>query len=149
MINVVNKKDHTPTSRDYYIGRGSLLGNPFSHNPNAKIKDNRYLCETREESIKRFRKYIEYHLKPLKDSDDEYARKTKKDVRKALNEIYRLAKSGGVNLVCYCKPEPCHGDVIREVVNDRLYYTEEDKLVNFLSRNEMVEKLIDKFDLVL
>ena len=29
-INIVNKKDHAPTDRDFYIGRGSVFGNPFT-----------------------------------------------------------------------------------------------------------------------
>jgi len=32
-INVVNFKTHTPTENDIYIGRGSILGNPYTYLP--------------------------------------------------------------------------------------------------------------------
>jgi hypothetical protein len=30
VIHLVNKKDHTPTDKDFYIGGGSVFGNPFT-----------------------------------------------------------------------------------------------------------------------
>ena len=57
MIIVVNKYKHTPTENDVYIGRGSVLGNPFT-----SIKDKttkvEFICESREESVERFKEYI-------------------------------------------------------------------------------------------
>jgi hypothetical protein len=49
MIKVVNKYSHIPTSNDIYIGRGSILGNPYTHLP---IKNTKAFIQykTREES---------------------------------------------------------------------------------------------------
>ena len=33
--------------------------------------------------------------------------------------IERLRKENPVRLVCWCKPLPCHGDVLAELLNDQ------------------------------
>lgn len=104
MIYVVNKYHHTPTSRDVYIGRGSPLGNPFTHRPLEKTKA-RFQCETREESILRYAD----HLKTIMDNQD---------VKNELNRIYKLAMTGDVFLVCYCAPQACHGEVIKILIEE-------------------------------
>ena len=113
MITVVNKYKHTPTESDVYIGRGSPLGNPFTSRPvtttSAKIQ-----ADSREDSINRYRKYIYGILQS--DSSEMYT------IGKGLNEIIsKLDKHGYVNLVCFCKPKDCHGDVIKKIIED-LYY---------------------------
>jgi len=89
-----------------YIGRGGdtymatnvmpgvlgWLGNPYK----TKEAGGRY---TREESIKKFREEFYERL----ENDARFRR-------------YVLACTGK-KLVCYCKPKPCHGDVIAEYLN--------------------------------
>lgn len=108
MIKVVNKHTHQPTSNDVYIGRGSILGNPYS---SIKDRDTKatVICDTREESIAKFRQHIEL---AIKDKVKPYTRE--------LNRIYKLAKEGDVNLVCFCSPKSCHGDVIKEIIESKL-----------------------------
>lgn len=108
MITVVNKYKHTATDHDIYIGRGSALGNPFTSIQDRKTKA-QYVCQSREESIESFRKYLYAKIK----NKDKY-------ICMALNKIYSLAKTGNVNLVCYCKPKSCHGDVIKELIESKL-----------------------------
>lgn len=108
MIKVVNKHTHTPTSEDYYIGRGSALGNPFTSIKDRKTKA-QYICESKEESVKAYRRYLHRKI----DEKDP-------DVCKALNEVYKRAKNGDINLVCFCAPQVCHGFVIKEVVESKL-----------------------------
>ena len=99
MITVVNMKTHEPTGHDIYIGRGSPLGNPkpISH------------LTTREEALV----YYEDHLaRKLKEKD--------KPIRDELNRIHKAAKAGDVNLVCYCKPRDCHGDIIKRLIEGKL-----------------------------
>lgn len=70
---------------DAYIGRGTVFGNPF------RISKNR----TREDVIGLYREWF----------------------RKRLEQPWfreRVLRLRGLRLGCYCKPLPCHGDVIVE-----------------------------------
>jgi len=93
MITVVNKYKHVPTRDDVYIGRGSILGNPYS---SIKDRDTKatVICDTREESVSKYRQHlklaIEDKIIPITDE---------------LNRIYKLAKAGDVNLVCFLLPK--------------------------------------------
>lgn len=104
MITVVNKYKHTPTENDVYIGRGSVLGNPFT-----SIKDKatlaQFVCDSREDSVESFRKYIE----------EKIASKDKK-ICDELNRIYRMES---VNLVCFCEPKLCHGKIIKDLIESK------------------------------
>lgn len=108
MIRVVNKRKHTPSSNDVYIGRGSVLGNPYTSKQLSKTKA-QFQCSCREESVAAYEAYILEEL-----------RKKNPAVRKALNDIYLKAKAGDVNLVCFCAPLLCHGDVIKRLVEQHL-----------------------------
>lgn len=81
-----------------YIGRGSPLGNNYTH------KDSRYKdvvkVESRECAIEKF----EFDLYNRRLSEHSYL---------ALNKVLELSRKSPVTLVCFCKPEKCHGDVIR------------------------------------
>lgn len=108
MIVVVNKRTHKSTPFDYYIGRGSSLGNIYTHKPLDKTLA-QYQCDTREESIEKFKTYLNDKIR-AKDSD----------ICNALNDIYNMAKKGDVYLVCYCKDLSCHGDYIKEIIEEKL-----------------------------
>ncbi len=110
MITVVNKKTHIPTENDVYIGRGSVLGNPYTSIPDIKLTKASFKCETREESINKFYEYI---LEKITNKDTL--------VCAELNRIWKLVKNGVfVNLVCYCTPQLCHGNIIKKIIEDRL-----------------------------
>lgn len=108
MINVVNKHTHQPQKgqRDFYIGRGSPLGNPFTSKPLANTKA-QYQCTTPEESVAQFRIHI---MNCIAAKDDK--------ICGMLRWIRKLHQDGVIiNLVCFCKPwHICHGDVIKEIV---------------------------------
>lgn len=108
MISVVNKYKHQKTESDFYIGRGSALGNPFT---SIKTKETKALvvCENREESISRFKEYLK---EKIQNKDEKICFE--------LNRIYKMAKKGDVNLICYCAPKACHGDVIKEIIEEKL-----------------------------
>lgn len=77
---------------DVYIGRPSKWGNPFTHlDKSAGI----FKVNTRKESIDRYREWI----------------LTQPDLMTALHELK------GKTLGCFCKPKPCHGDVLVELAN--------------------------------
>jgi hypothetical protein len=79
---------------DVYIGRAGrgedgYFGNPFRLKPS----------ETRGATIERYRTYFHDRLK----TDPEFKR--------------RVHELKGRTLGCFCKPYPCHGDVMAEYLN--------------------------------
>jgi hypothetical protein len=101
MIVVVNKRTHKPTSTDAYIGRGSPLGNHFPMS--ATVSRERCIEMYRIEFNRMITQKINNHLNYDK-------------CRKQLYDIYNLHKKGTVYLVCYCAPLACHGDVIKQFI---------------------------------
>lgn len=101
-ITVVNHH-HCHFGDSEYIGRGSPLGNPYSHKDGTKAL---YRVETREDAIEAYRAYLEEAI--LQGN------------QRIIQELDRLAyiamEEGSLTLRCYCAPKPCHGDVIREVL---------------------------------
>ncbi len=99
MINVVNKYKHPPTENDVYIGRGSVLGNPFT-----AITDRATKAEfISENPIEDFEKYL-------------YEKIAQKD-KAICNELNRLYQMEEINLICFCKPKTCHGDIIKKIID--------------------------------
>lgn len=100
MIKVVNKHWHKPTPNDVYIGRGSPFGNPYSHMKGTKAE---HIVATREEAIEKYRTWFNEQLK------------TNIILSELLNVMLStVLKGNDLNLVCYCAPMPCHGEVIKE-----------------------------------
>lgn len=91
-MKVVNIKNNEPY--DVYIGRGSKYGNPFTHLQH--LGGNLIIVDSREEAISRYKEWI------LEQP-----------------ELISLAKIELKNkiLACYCKPLPCHGDILLEIAN--------------------------------
>jgi len=80
---------------DIYIGRPSKWGNPFSHKSGTKAI---YKTETRAEAIEKYKQWI------LHGSG--------KHLLKDLPELKNKA------LGCWCKPLPCHGDILAQLIID-------------------------------
>lgn len=88
-VYVVNRKRFE--GEDVYIGRPSVLGNPF-----AIGKDG-----DRAEVIRKYRGWLWEQVK------------ARGKVFAELVRIKRMSECGDVYLVCWCKPEACHGDVVK------------------------------------
>ena len=82
-----------------YIGRPSPLGNPFPL-PKGVAKGST------------LPKYREWLMKKIEMKD--------KQVIDELNRLYLIAKKGDLNLGCWCAPQVCHGDVIKELLESKL-----------------------------
>ena len=109
MIRVVNKHTHQPSENDIYVGRGSILGNPFSSIQGRETKAE-FICESREDAIRNFSFYLK---QKISDKD--------KNICDELNRIWKIAKSGrDINLVCYCTPKSCHATVIKRIIESKL-----------------------------
>lgn len=85
-----------------YIGRGSPLGNPYSHIRDSQAK---FLVPTREEAITKYKDWLTSQIAAGNRS-----------VLTALEAIAQQSLNGGVDLICFCVPKACHGDVIKEIV---------------------------------
>ena len=94
MVKVLNKRKDVPTKNTVYIGRPSKWGNPFSHlsGTKAQIK-----VASREEAIEQYKKFIYQH--------PELIDQIKKELK-------------GKDLMCWCSPLPCHGDVLAKIANE-------------------------------
>ena len=109
MINVVNKRTFKG-EHGVYIGRGSVLGNPYTHKQGTKAE---YVVESVEKAIQEYENDL---LNKISNKDP--------SICGELNRLYKYYKEHGeLNLICYCKwkgHEPCHGDVIKNMLESAL-----------------------------
>jgi len=77
---------------DVYIGRGSKWGNPFSHKEKTTAK---FRVANRKEAVEKYEEWI----------------KTQEHLLESLPELE------GKVLGCWCKPQSCHGDVLKKLVD--------------------------------
>jgi len=96
MIRIENKKYYR--GEGVYIGRPSLLGNPF------KIgKDG-----TRQEVIRRYRHWLWEQIK------------RRGEVFRELESLAAIARRGELTLICWCKERDrdldCHGDLVMRAI---------------------------------
>jgi hypothetical protein len=99
-INVRNKS--TYSGEGEYIGRPSPLGNPYKISYHFN----------RHDIISYYAQYIRNAL----ISRD-------KDFLTELNRLFQiLINNQKLNLICWCAPKACHGDVIRQLLLNR-YHT--------------------------
>ena len=102
-----NVEDFSALENNYPIYRGvSILGNPYTHLP---VKDTKamFQCKTREEAIEKYDKYFDI----MYGNNIEFT--------KIIDEMYEKYKNGeDLFLECYCKPQPCHGDIIAKKLQE-------------------------------
>jgi len=126
-IVVYNTKDEDYTSEpnNFYIGRsknGNVLGNPFTHD-GTKTSLAKLSFKTREEAIEAYSTYFD----KMYGHDDEFT--------KAFDEIYEHYKNGeDIYLQCFCKPLPCHGDIIAERLQRKLITEKREELKKLKKR---------------
>ena len=102
MIKVVNKKHFK--GKGIYIGRPGCLGNPFIIGVHGN----------RDKTVERYGPYIK---KACYNNRNPW----EKDIRKEMDRIIELSKEEDGNLICWCAPKRCHGDVIKEMVELNSY----------------------------
>lgn len=100
---VLNRRRDGLPAGAVYVGRGSVYGNPWSHLPNSKAE---FTCATRGETIEAFRSWL------LGTGHRDVLQEQRRRLVEALPALT------GKDLVCYCAPEPCHAEVLRDIVND-------------------------------
>lgn len=110
MIYVYNShnEDYTSKENNFYIGRPSPLGNPFTYN-GVRTSLAKFSFKAREDSIAAYERYFD----KMYGKDEE--------LTKAFDEIYEHYKNGeDIYLQCFCKPKACHGDVIADRLQRKL-----------------------------
>jgi hypothetical protein len=95
---VVNRKTQSKRC-GVYIGRPSVLGNPFTH---LEISTAVWRVASRDEAIDSYEKWLRDRV----TEGDKY-------IREALDAI-----PDGATLVCWCAPLRCHADVVRNVLEE-------------------------------
>jgi len=104
MITVVNR--HSYTGKGVYIGRGTALGNKFSHaGYKGTIK-----VPSRQQSVERYARWLKKQLNMPQSP--------------ACVMFLKLAQQAwagkDVTLICSCAPKACHGDVIKQAIENLL-----------------------------
>ena len=92
VIRVVNKRTAgsvEPGVIRIYIGRPSPLGNPFVVGRDG----------SRTDVIRRYRTRIA-------------------DRPNLVEPLWRISQQGDLELECWCSPLPCHGDVLKELIEE-------------------------------
>ena len=108
MIKVVNKRTHKPSpdAIDEYIGRGSGLGNPFTH-IKRRMTLAKYVVESPEKALAMYEGWLPLQLANPKSAASIQFR-----------HIVKLAEKYDVNLVCFCAPNRCHGDFVKKLIDN-------------------------------
>lgn len=104
-LQVVNRHTYDgPRDRSYlYIGRGTPLGNNWSHVTGTTAQ---FKVETRLDAIAEYRRWLWTQIQSAKGPAFE-----------ALQQIKDRVTSGEkINLACSCHPKPCHGNVVKGAV---------------------------------
>ena len=95
-ILIVNRKEYTGKV-GVYIGRPSVLGNPFSVKQHG-----------RGDALELYKQWLNLQWKT--------------NNRPVIDELFRLAdilkEHGSLTLICWCAPAPCHGDLIAKAVKN-------------------------------
>ena len=95
MPKVYNKHLKNAPKDAVYIGRGSIWGNPYVHGDSTY--PDTVKVSSREEAIKAFEAMV----------------------RKDENIIqYIRTHLKGKDLVCFCAPKACHGDILLQIANE-------------------------------
>jgi Domain of unknown function (DUF4326) len=92
MIRIENKK--TYRGEGVYVGRPSLLGNPFKIGRHG----------TREEVIRQYRGWLWRQIN------------LRGEVYEELRLLAAKAKQGDLVLICWCVPERCHAEILKSAV---------------------------------
>lgn len=104
-------EDCSVKENSFYCGRsknGNPLGNPYTHN-GVKTSIAKLTVPTREEAIKAYEIYF----------DTMYGKD--EALTKAFDNIYEHYRNGeDIYLQCFCKPLPCHCDIIAERLQRKL-----------------------------
>src|SRR5262245_41789499 len=102
-IRIMNIRQHDKCPYDVRIDRPTILGNPFRATDLKSVRD-------RYTAIDRFRKYAYERF----DKDKGFFEKIA-----WLGE--KFARGEVIHLCCWCAPLPCHGRIVRTMIEEWAY----------------------------
>lgn len=103
-----NVEDHSSHPNNFPIHRPYPLGNPYTHNGKRKSLA-KLSFPTREEAIEAYDSYFD----AMYGNDAVFTA--------YFDMIYEKYKKGeDIYLQCFCKPLPCHGDIIAKKLQQKL-----------------------------
>jgi hypothetical protein len=102
LIRVENKR--TYRGNGVYVGRPTILGNPYSHIGRCLAK---YRTDSRKESIEKYKLWLDHEMRK--------GGAVKAEVEK-LAQLYK--KAGELTLICWCAPKPCHAYILAAVIDE-------------------------------
>jgi hypothetical protein len=109
----MNKIVHCKKSKyDFYVGRPSKWGNPFSYIGGTQAE---IVLENREESIEAYRQWL---------AGEAFQDLLPEKRQWILDNVYRLK---GKILGCWCYPKKCHAEILIDLANGKSIKTEEKK----------------------
>lgn len=99
---ILNRRDQNQADGIIeYVGRPTILGNPFSHKHGTLAK---HYCKSRDEAVESYHQWLRGQWR------------TNPAVRTELIRLATLAKLGDLYLSCWCAPQRCHADVIKRAI---------------------------------
>jgi hypothetical protein len=93
-VNVVNR-DTYQGGGDIYVGRPTILGNPFSVKQHG-----------RDKALKRYTLWI----------NTQYRSNNQAIIQELEHLTSRLIEQGEITLSCWCHPKPCHADLLAKAI---------------------------------
>lgn len=128
--------DYSSEPYNFYIGRSktmsSPLANPFTHN-GKRSSLAKLTFKTREEALEAYELYFE----KMYGSDEAFTNE--------FNRIYKAYRDGhDVYLQCFCKPLPCHGDILARKLQEKLIREKREEFkMNKTAKNEKFAENIE------
>ena len=101
MPKVHNKYHNNYPINSVYIGRPTEWGNPFSHLENSR---DTILVPTRDDAVNHYHDWLMGHL-------------VIPNIEPPTKEKIKLFLKGK-DLVCWCAPKACHGDILLKIANE-------------------------------
>lgn len=112
MPKVYNKKHNDAPPEAVYIGRGSVYGNPFTHLTYGQAV---VITPDRETAVRYYRLWVNGDPDLIKRVNEASRRKYGKPWLPPTPE--EIAQLRDKDVVCWCAPQACHGDVLIEMAN--------------------------------
>jgi len=106
LIRIANKSTYEG-SDGVYVGRPSLLGNPYTHLADSQHAE--FRVSTREEAVEMYRGWLQERIEEGGT------------VAKAFENLVSFyADFGELTLVCWCAPKRCHAEILKQMIEERV-----------------------------
>lgn len=115
------KGEYVEPHRIFYVGRPSVLGNPYYHErAMSSWSVNGYLVVTtrvvtREDAVQRYRNWLYMHLEAWRTAPNAPTGQVWKEVLR-ITDLIKKEPDEDWGLMCWCSPQACHAGVIKSAI---------------------------------